>query len=115
MVSDSTAFDCAEQLSTLKFFPGTHVLKHVATQIQVFCHDDDHAQGTVAQALAEWSEWKSISGLREAAKDVRRPLRDENEHGVRIVKKNRPAEQPVSHRDAAQRADQDDSIGFSFG
>jgi hypothetical protein len=87
MVSNEVAFDCAEQLSTLKFFPGVHVLKHVATQIQVFCHDDLHAQGMVAQVLAEWLEWKSIAGLRDAAKDVRRPLRDEDSHGVRIVKK----------------------------
>lgn len=87
MVSNEVAFDSAEQLSCLKFFPGTHAFKHVATQIQIFCHDDDHARGMVAQVLAEEKEWPSIVGLREAAKDVRRPLADEDSHGRRIVKK----------------------------
>ena len=77
MVSDKVALHCAEQLSTLKFFPGIHVLKQVATQIQVFCHDDDHAKSMVDQVLASWTEWQSIAGLRDSARQVRYPLRDE--------------------------------------
>jgi hypothetical protein len=80
MMTPECAFDCAQQLSMLKFHPGADVIDVVAEQIMRFIPTDEQARKTVEYVLDRESEWPSIAGLRTAARNFGQLL-DEDSHG----------------------------------